>query len=259
MLGAKMKTYNVIFRKDKISNDIANTICERLGNQRRDLNNPHTVFVVGGDGTFLTAVHQYIDQLNTCEFVAIHTGTLGFFTDFRAQEIEECITCFLDSEPIIQTMPLLLTNINGSSYYAVNEMRIENVFKTQLIDVYINDHFLETFRGTGLCVSTQLGSTAYNRSLKGAIIADGLNLIQLTEITGIHHREFRSLDSSLVLPADTKITLIGNDFDQAVMCYDHKTVQVAGNLKIDCQLADKMIRFARYKQISYFDRLKSLF
>lgn len=61
--------------------------------------------------------------------------------------------------------------------------RIENVIQTLDLEVMIDDEFFENYRGTGMCVCTQAGSTAYNRSLKGAVIDEGLNLLQLHEIT----------------------------------------------------------------------------
>ena len=56
--------------------------------------------------------------------------------------------------------------------YALNEMRIENVTKTQLMDIDINGSFFETFRGTGLCLCTQIGSTAYKMCIRDRVIAE---------------------------------------------------------------------------------------
>lgn len=254
-----MKKYNVITRNDDLSKTICQKIKERLTDQTLDEKDPNTVFVVGGDGTFLIAVHQYLDKLDQINFIAIHTGTLGFFTDYQAEEIDDCLNDYLNKEPQIDKAQLLDIDINKQKYYAVNEMRIENVYKTQMIDVYLDDDFFETFRGTGLCISTQLGSTAYNRSLGGAIITKGLPLLQLSEITGIHHHAYRSLGSSIILNGDCHITLKGYDYDKAVMCYDHKTIDLYDRLSITCYLSDKYVRFARYKEISYLKRLNSLF
>jgi len=254
-----MKKYNVITRSDDLSNKISQLIKDRLVDQILDENDPDTVFVVGGDGTFLLAVHQYLPKLNQVNFIAIHTGTLGFFTDYQAEEIDDCLNDYLNKEPRIDKARLLGIDINDQSYYAVNEMRIENVYKTQLIDVYLDNSFFETFRGTGLCISTQLGSTAYNRSLGGAIISNGLPLLQLSEITGIHHHAYRSLGSPMVLNGDCRITLTGYDYDKAVMCYDHKTIDLDDQLSITCYLSEKYVRFARYKEVAYLKRLNSLF
>ena len=61
-------------------------------------------------------------------------------------------------------------------YYALNELRLDQGLQAQVIHVYINDVLFEVFRGNGLCVSTPSGSTAYNKSLGGAIIYPGIPL-----------------------------------------------------------------------------------
>lgn len=48
------------------------------GNMQYDDNNPDIVCVIGGDGTFLSAIHKYIHRLDKTIFTGIHTGTLGF-------------------------------------------------------------------------------------------------------------------------------------------------------------------------------------
>ena len=49
----------------------------------RDDEHPDVVITVGGDGTLLGAFHRYRNQLDSIRFVAIHTGHLGFYTDWR--------------------------------------------------------------------------------------------------------------------------------------------------------------------------------
>lgn len=137
----------------------------------RDNKNPEIVIVIGGDGTFLVAAHKYIEIISDVLMVGIHTGTLGFFADFKVDEIDMLIHSILNKKPKVSTKRLLKTKVVNNDdknqiYYSLNEIRIENVIKTQILKVWINHVFLETFRGTGICVSTQPGSTGYNRSLK---------------------------------------------------------------------------------------------
>ena len=68
------------------------------------------------------------------------------------------------------------------------------------MEVEINGEHFERFRGDGLCVSTPSGSTAYNKALGGAIIHPTLT-IQIAEMASINNRVFRTVGSSLVLPA----------------------------------------------------------
>ena len=59
------------------------------------------IICVGGDGTLLYGVHQFIDRINDLKFIGIHTGTLGFFTDYTESELDECLHDMLNKEPHI--------------------------------------------------------------------------------------------------------------------------------------------------------------
>src|SRR5699024_5214340 len=56
-----------------------------------DDQHPEVVITIGGDGTLLSAFHHYIDQLDQIRFVGIHTGHLGFYTDWRNFEIDDLV------------------------------------------------------------------------------------------------------------------------------------------------------------------------
>lgn len=226
--------------------------------------NPQLIITVGGDGTMLHAIHQYIDQLDQVQFIGIHTGTLGFFTDYTSDEVEEFVKD-LDNMHCVVSHPLIQSLCYGGDeklrhhVYSLNEARVENIIETQTMQVYINDEYLEEFRGNGLCVSGQIGSTAYNRSIDGAIIDDTLQALQLTEISGIHHRYYRSLNSPLVLNPRAHITFTSESFEGAMLVYDHLNINLHKTKKIDISFSNKKVNFLRLRQSSYYTRLRSLF
>ena len=53
--------------------------------------NPDIVLTIGGDGTVLHAVHHYLDQIETVKFIGIHTGHLGYYTDWLPDELDELV------------------------------------------------------------------------------------------------------------------------------------------------------------------------
>lgn len=225
--------------------------------------NPEIVIVVGGDGTLLRAFHDYIDKVENVSFVGIHSGTLGFSTDYTINDLEQFIKDFTQNEPEIDEKRILKADCyNGTkkfSVFALNEIRVENIVKTQVMDVYLDQDLFETFRGNGLCISGQYGSTAYNRSIGGAVIFPGLDLLQMTEISGIHHRHSRSLGAPLILKPDTEIRLKHPDFKHALLCYDHLHLHLDEIEEIVISSFDKTMKFARFNKISHIVRLNSLF
>jgi len=258
-----MEKFMIICRPDPVSMGLKSRIENELisfGKFEKDEENPHTVIVVGGDGTFIYAVHEFIGRLNTVRFYGIHTGTLGFYTDYRDCDLREFMENikYGDGEEI--TYPLLKATVGDKEFFAINEVRIENAARTQVMDLFIDDQEFETFRGTGMCVCTQLGSTAYNRSLGGAVIDEGLDFIELTEISGIHHAKYRSLDAPFVLRSDKVITFKSDSFKGALLGVDSEVYNIDDAKEIRVETWRQCaVRMLRGRKVSYYDRLKSLF
>ncbi|MBS3991219.1 MAG: NAD kinase [Erysipelothrix sp.] len=259
-----MQRFYIVEKEDNISKKLYQKITQSLLSENKEIDskNPQCVITVGGDGTFLHAVHQF-KHLSDVVFVGLHTGTLGFFTDYEAEEIDTLIDHLLHQEPIVESTHLIEVKITHdqsvTTLEALNEIRVENIVRTQEINVYINHEMMEIFRGNGLCVSGQAGSTAYNRSLKGAIIAPGVDVLQLTEIAGIHHKAYQSIGSPLVLPKDTVITLISDNFEGAKILYDYHVIDLEQASKVEIKTSDKKVNMARYRPTSYIKRLHCLF
>lgn len=256
-----MNKFAVVAKKDEKSSLIERLVKKRLitDNWIMDKEHPQLIICVGGDGTLLYAVHKYIDRLESVCFVGIHTGTLGFFTDYTVAELDTFFLDILHHEPNIFCSYLLDIHVDEKHLYALNELRIENVKRTQEVKISVDGESFEKCRGSGICLSTQAGSTAYNRSLGGAVIDNGLNIMQLAEITAIQHRKQRSLGNPYILKMDRKVTLTSDDFSDALLCYDHLHQSLDGIKQIVATMSERCVRFARYREYSYLQRLKNLY
>ena len=257
-----MMRYSIVRRNDEHSKEVEKKLRNLLSEQSfvEDVEQPKLVISIGGDGTFLYALHQYLDDCDEINFIGVHTGTLGFLTEYGSSEIEKFVDDLKNKKPTVISKRLLEFTVDGKeTHYALNEVRIENVMKTQILDIYISNDLLETFRGTGICISSQIGSTAYNRSLNGAVVDSDLEVLQLTEITGIHHRLFQSLQSPLVLGAEKEIRLQSDNFEGSILCYDHLNIKTDHAKEVVCRLSDKKINIVRLKKYNYAKRLKNLF
>ena len=98
-----------IERDDPNSLEIAQNViqkCESIGWIYTEAN-PEIILSVGGDGTLLRGIHDYIDKLDSLYFVGIHTGTLGFYTDYTQNELEQLIVDIQKNEMKSEKMPLL--------------------------------------------------------------------------------------------------------------------------------------------------------
>ena len=257
-----MEKFAIVTRFDDQSKQIGDKIKQVLQSHQYEYNqeSPDTVFVVGGDGTYIKAIHDYMERIPDVKFLGLHTGTLGFFTDYHDNEVDELLKMYISGKYEISEYPLLVTEVNGNIYHAVNEIRVENIARTQILNVHLSNEYLETFRGTGMCVCTQLGSTAYNRSLGGAVIQEGLDLIELSEIAGIHHSKSRSLYAPIVLSKDTRVKLSSESFEKAILGVDSDVYPIDDIKEFEIRVCDqKRVRMIKGKKISYFKKLNSLF
>ena len=257
------KKYTIVARPDKVSAALQRQAEEELqkAGYIRDDEEPYTGFVIGGDGTFIYAVHKWFRRLKDMRVYGIHTGTLGFYTDYRDSDYREFMDRFFAGDLQEVTYPLLHVCVDGNMvHHAINEVRVENIVRTQKIDVYIDGEYMETFRGTGLLVCTQLGSTGYNRSLGGAVIQEGLKLIEMAEIAGIHHSKSRSLYAPFVMNDKVHIVWRSDSFEGAYLGTDSSVYALDGAKEIEIYICPaEWVRMLRGRKVSYYDRLKSLF
>ena len=256
-----MKRFAIVKKDDDLSLQRSQEI--RAGLEKYliyDEKTPDLVISIGGDGTMLDACHQYLYRMNETMFVGVHTGSLGFYTDYDHNEWQTLVNDILKDEWSEDPRSLLKIETGDDVYYALNEMRIEENHRTMVCDVYINDEFLECFRGNGLCICTPSGSTAYNRSLGGSIIAASIPSMQLSEIAGIHHNAYRSLQSSLVLDEHAVITFKPRPWCGMILGIDRLVKTIDKNHpEIRVSVAKESIRFARFRRTSLCHRLRRAF
>ena len=258
-----MEKISVISKLDNKSISIKEYITSKLIEKGYiyDETNPDIVFTVGGDGTFLFAVHKYLDMLEEVYFVPIHNGTLGFVAEYTADEVDECLeNNFIEGAERIYKHSLLECETDtGKKFYAVNEIRVESIRYSQNIDVFINNQYFESFRGNGILVCSQFGSTAYNRSLNGAVIDAGVPCIEMTEIAGLSHSKYRSCRSPIIFRDSTEIVLNNQHFNGISLIYDQFEYKLSNEKSIKIRQCEKEVRMLSYKNIPYLTRIKYLF
>ncbi len=152
------------------------TVLLEQSENKIDQENPELVISVGGDGTLLSAFHLYNHKLDQVQFLGVHTGHLGFYTDWRDYELEELVESLCNDHQKSVSYPLLdvrITYANGKPdkhFLALNESTIKRGNRTMVADISIKEDLFEKFRGDGLSISTPTGSTAYNKSVGGAVL-----------------------------------------------------------------------------------------
>lgn len=227
--------------------------------------NPDIVITIGGDGTLLSAFHYYQEQLETIRFLGVHTGHLGFYTDWRADELDDLVISLQSDNGQAVSYPLLDISVTyhdenqARHYLALNEATLKRIGMTMGADVYIGGELFERFRGDGLCVSTPTGSTAYNKSLGGAVIHPSLDVIQLTEIGSLNNLVYRTISSPMIVPANDWITIVPNQASDFFMTVDQENIYGKQIEQIMFKVSKRKIRFAKYRHTEFWRRVQAAF
>lgn len=258
--------FSIQSRRDDQSNELmglAKSYLMDFGLQY-DEDEPAIVLSIGGDGTLLHAFHRYTHRLDKTAFVGIHTGHLGFYADWKPSELEKLVLSIAKKEFNVVEYPLLEVQVHrhhsqSSTYLALNEATIKSPDVTLVMDVELNGEHFERFRGDGLCISTPSGSTAYNKALGGAIIHPTLQALQITEMASINNRVFRTVGSSLVLPAHHNCVLKPVNEQKFNMTVDHVSMTEADVKSITFNVANEKVRFARFRPFPFWERVHESF
>lgn len=257
--------YAVIDRGDSLSQSLAqrfHLLAAEHGFARSE-DTPDIVISIGGDGTLLHAFHQYVDRVADVAFVGIHTGHLGFYADWQADELDELVAMMAAETPRIVRYPLaeiqLETPTETSHYLSLNEFTLKGVDGTLVAQININDELFEMFRGDGIVISTPSGSTAYNKSVGGAIVHPSIESLQIAEIASINNRVFRTLGSSVLLPQHHHCDIFSKKEQKLQLTIDHLSITRNDILSIRCSVASRKVSFARYRPFTFWNRVREAF
>ncbi|HFE9519319.1 TPA: NAD kinase [Streptococcus agalactiae] len=226
---------------------------------------PDIVISIGGDGMLLSAFHMYEKQLDKVRFVGVHTGHLGFYTDYRDFEVDTLINNLKNDKGEQISYPILKVTITLEHgrvirARALNESTIKRIEKTMVADVVINQVVFERFRGDGILVSTPTGSTAYNKSLGGAVLHPTIEALQLTEISSLNNRVYRTLGSSVIIPKKDAIEIVPKRVGVYTISIDNKTVHYKNVTKIEYSIDEKSINFVSTpSHTSFWERVNDAF
>lgn len=138
------------------------------------------IITIGGDGTILQVTHFS----NNTPILGINMGRVGFLSSVEVDNLIDALYSLKAGNYGINQHNLLSGYINNVVYLATNDIVIgkSNMLKTIDLSLYIDDIFVDRYICDGLLVSSALGSTAYNRSLRGPIVAPNTPVFVITPI-----------------------------------------------------------------------------
>lgn len=229
----------------------------------KDQKDANIIVSIGGDGAFLQAVRK-TGFRDDCLYSGISTtGNISLYCDFQIMEMEKIIEAAKSENIKVRRYPTIEVTIdNQASFLCLNEFTIRSgIIKTFVMDVLIDDIHFETFRGDGMIVSTPTGSTAYNKSVTGAVVDPLLPCMQVSELASLNNNRYRTLGSSFILSGERKLSFkiaeTGNEYP--TMSMDNEALSIKHVKNIDIQLSDKQIKTVKLKDNSFWEKVKRQF
>lgn len=140
---------------------------------------------VGGDGTFLRTARWLSGK--EIPILGINTGHLGFLAENSTDSVEEIVRMIHSDDMKIEKRLVLQAECDAlppTEYpFALNEIAFLKGAASMIdINVNIDGFYLASYRADGLLVATPTGSTAYNLSVGGPILAPTLSCVALAPI-----------------------------------------------------------------------------
>ncbi|MES0363712.1 MAG: NAD(+)/NADH kinase [Desulfobacteria bacterium] len=247
-----------VFTKQNVPAPITSKEClvENIPRAPSDLG---CVVVLGGDGTFLSAIRWIQDT--GVPILGINLGAFGFLTESSANRLfpimEDIISgTFTTEERILLSAKVLRDGEAVTCQTVLNDVVInkEALARIAHIKTSIDDYYLTTFKADGLIVATPTGSTAYSLSAGGPIVHPSLKTIILTPIC-----PFTLTNRPLILPDTVIVKIELDERDSNVfLTFDGQVgLEVTHEDSVVIQKASHTIHMLRPSGLRYRDVLKA--
>lgn len=228
-----------------------------------DFSKANIIVSIGDDGTFLQAVRKTGFQ-DDCLYAGVSTtGNLNMYCDFHMEDINRMIVAMTNKQIEVRKYPVIDIQLDDQPFFhALNELSIRtSVIKTFIMDIFIDHIHFETLRGDGIIVATPTGSTAYNKSVNGAVVDPLLPCFQVSELASLNNNTYRTLGSSFILSGDRTLTVhLGqNGPSYPIIGLDNEALSIRNVEKVKVRLSNKVIKTVKLKNNSYWEKVKRTF
>ena len=219
------------------------------------------VCIIGGDGTFLRALRK-LNYDSIPVYIGINSGNLGYLQDVHIDKVDDMIN-YLKSKEEIRANKVELADItyvysnNKQKDCAVNEIQISgkhyHKIKFELSDC---NGFKEEVVSSGIVFATPFGSTAYNKSLGGPVICEGIDALCATLFAPIQNSKTRDYIQNSIVGKKFEIKVLSDIIDVEVIIDGQNVDLDFENLsKIKITIGTKEIFKLNYNNKTYSENM----
>ncbi len=233
---------------------------EELASPDFDSKRIEALCTVGGDGTLIAAARC------ACRYelplIGVNRGTLGYLAEIEPDGIREAAACLLKDQYIIQERMMLKGEVHRGEERIFNDRALNDMVLTRIghvhaihFEVNVDGSRLCTYDADGLILSTPTGSTAYNLSAGGPVVAPQASLIILTPICS-HSMNTRSivLPDTAVITIKTDPLAHGADDRGVALLYDgNESIPVTTGDLVTIRKSPRVTRLIRLSHHSFIE------
>lgn len=210
--------------------------------------NAKIVVCLGGDGTFLKAIHHFgLDY----SYLPINYGSLGFFTSYNQQNFDPNLVDYNN----ISHFRLPQINFDNQSLFFVNEVRLTNPINTSSYILNINNQILD-YRASGMEIVAPFGTTGCSRANMGPIISPNKELYSIKAILPVNNKIYTTLENPIICDYNDTIHLVSKTTNDLLI--DGIDYGMVSNLDVSVSLSDKTLKIVDTKLNNYYNVLNDL-
>ena len=229
----------------------------------RDPSEAHVQVVLGGDGMVVRAARAACNV----PVLGVDFGQLGFLAHVPPKRWETRLRQVLAGRYQVHEDPTLhVVLARGEeqlrTLWAVQDLVFHAYVvpghgqQMALLEVYVDGRYFNVIPGDGLIIATGPGSSAYNLSAGGPVLAPGGALLAITPICA--HTPIRG---SFAVPEGTALTVVQNGRFPINVCVDGQEtfddLQPGDVAQIHAD--PRRFRQVSFKDLSFYDRLRQRF
>lgn len=218
---------------------------------------------VGGDGTFLTSAASIGDR--NIPILGINCGHLGFLAEVQSHEVDTILQKLVAGQYTIEQRSLLNVSVldrEGNKREglimapnALNEIAVlkQGLSSMITIELKVNGEHLHTYHSDGLVIATPTGSTAYNLSIGGPLLAPQNRGTILTPIAP-HSLTVKPL----IVPDDWRFDIrVESRYDAFMVSVDGRSQSLSTDMTLHIEKAGYTVKLVQIGDNSFLKSLRT--
>lgn len=214
------------------------------------------IIVLGGDGLMMRCANRYPNV----PILGINFGKVGFLASVEQRDWRAAMESFIAGDFQVQDGSTLAASLVRDDKvtdegWAINDVVIRSGNRMVEIEVYVDGHYVNTYPGDGMIISTAHGSTAYCMAAGGPILTGGVRGFTIVPISC--HSPMRT---PMVVAEQTEIELLLTNQHGAQLIIDGRpTTPLQQSDVVHVQMGRNMFRLIVFETQGFFEAMRTKF